>query len=210
MMSKKDMKKVLTGLMVVMLSVMMIGHYIKIKEKEKEERIHKKLVEMRLDINSINEDIKAKKEAEELEKRLNEEYGRYLMEGWNSSEWKEIKRVREIKQQYGMEFRDYRTLTFELSFYSDLNCENGYGNLTASGKTLQAGMIANNFLPFGTKVYLEGYGMKTVEDRGSKKYFYNVRKVDVLVPRNPGESDGAYLRRVNNMGRRTVTGYIFE
>lgn len=210
MMSKKDMKKVLTGLMVMMLSVMMVGHYIQIKKVEKEERIHKKIVEMRLDINSIKEDIKAEKDKIERENKLNEEYRQYLVDGWNTPEWKEITKVRAIKQQYGLQYRGYQKITFELSFYSDLNCENGYGNLTASGKRLQAGMIANNFLPFGTKIYLDGHGMKTVEDRGSERYFYNVSKIDVLVPRMYGESEGAYLRRVNNMGRQRVTGYLFE
>jgi len=43
--------------------------------------------------------------------------------------------------------------------------------ITASGKKVKVGMVANNWLPFGTKVFIEGLGEFTVEDRGSKKYF---------------------------------------
>ncbi len=43
--------------------------------------------------------------------------------------------------------------------------------ITASGKKVKVGMVANNWLPFGTKVFIKGLGEFTVEDRGSKKYF---------------------------------------
>lgn len=72
------------------------------------------------------------------------------------------------------------------------------------------GQIANNQLPFGTKVYIDGHGMKTVEDRGSKRYFNTVTKADVFVPRNAGESDSAYWRRVNNMGKVKAKAIVFQ
>ena len=43
--------------------------------------------------------------------------------------------------------------------------------ITASGKKVKVGFVANNWLPFGTKVKIEGLGIYIVEDRGSKKYF---------------------------------------
>ncbi len=43
--------------------------------------------------------------------------------------------------------------------------------ITASGKKVKVGMVANNWLPFGTKVFIKGLGEFTVEDRGNKKYF---------------------------------------
>lgn len=106
-----------------------------------------------------------------------------------------------------VEFTEY---TFEISFYSDLNCENGWGNITAYGETLSDGMIANNFLPKGTLVYFDGIGTKRVADTGSDKYFNAINKADVFVPRNYGESDNQYYKRVNNMGRKYVTGYILK
>lgn len=118
--------------------------------------------------------------------------------------------TKELRQKTGLNVVGFQEYTFELSFYSDLNIENGYGNLTANGETLSAGMIANNFLPFNTNVYIEGYGTKRVTDRGSEKYFNAVNKADVFIPRNSGESDSEYYRRVNNMGRKYVKGYILE
>ena len=108
----------------------------------------------------------------------------------------------------GIDLIGYSEITFEVSFYSDLNCENGFGNITATGKTLEGGMIANNFLEFGTKIYIEGLGLKTVEDRGSKKYFNAINKIDVFVPRINGESDSEYYKRVNSLGRKNIDGYI--
>ena len=115
-----------------------------------------------------------------------------------------VDKVNELRDITGMDVIGYEKHTFEIS----LNCENGFGNITATGKTLEDGMIANNFLEFGTKVYIEGLGLKTVEDRGSKKYFNAVNKADVFVPRNHGESDSEYYKRVNNLGRRYINGYI--
>ena len=119
-----------------------------------------------------------------------------------------VDKINEIRETTGLNVIGFEKHTFELSFYSDLNCENGYGNLTASGKTLSSGMIANNYLDFGTNIYLDGYGLKIVEDRGSNKYFNAVNKADVFVPRIQGESDSEYYKRVNMLGRKNVDGYI--
>ena len=120
------------------------------------------------------------------------------------------KKINELKNITGLNVVGYEKHVFEISFYSDLNCENGFGNITATGKTLKDGMIANNFLNFGTKVYIDGLGLKTVEDRGSKKYFNAVNKADVFIHRNYGESDKEYYRRVNNLGRKHIDGYILH
>lgn len=206
----RKMKILLSFMLVFFIGLMGFDQYKLEQERLENERIHKKLVEMRLDAQSIKEDYIAKKKEEERVKKLNEDYLEYLVEGWKSDEWKELEEWRYFKRTYGLDIDKATKMTFHLSFYSDLNCENGYGNLTASGKILRDGMVANNFLPFGTKIFLEGHGMKTVEDRGSKKYFNTIQKLDVLVPRYGGESEGAYYRRVNNMGRKSVTGYLFS
>ena len=69
--------------------------------------------------------------------------------------------------------------------------------------------VANNVYPCGTKIYLEGYGIMTVKDRGGKS-FNSKTRLDVLIPRNPGESDSAYFRRVNDKGRPSVRGYFVK
>ncbi len=50
-------------------------------------------------------------------------------------------------------------------------CGKWSDGITASGKKVKVGMVANNWLPFGTKVFIKGLGEFTVEDRGNKKYF---------------------------------------
>lgn len=48
--------------------------------------------------------------------------------------------------------------------------------ITASGEKASPGMVACNFLPFGTTVNIEGLGMYVVKDRGAKSLFGTVSK----------------------------------
>ena len=56
--------------------------------------------------------------------------------------------------------------------------------LTASGKMAKPGMVACNWLPFGTRVQIQGLGIFTVEDRGAKSLFgsktNHIKHVDVF------------------------------
>lgn len=58
--------------------------------------------------------------------------------------------------------------------------------ITASGKKAQYGMVACNWLKFGTKVKIEGLGMFVVADRGAKTLFgdktHHLRHLDVFLP----------------------------
>jgi 3D (Asp-Asp-Asp) domain-containing protein len=58
--------------------------------------------------------------------------------------------------------------------------------ITASGKKAQYGMVACNWLPFGTKVKVEGLGVFTVQDRGAKSQFgsktNHIKHIDVYLP----------------------------
>ena len=100
--------------------------------------------------------------------------------------------------------------TIKISFYTDLDCENyeGCGGLTASGVKLYDGVVANNSYSFGTDLYIKGYGLKEVLDRGGRGLYGD--NFDVFVPRIYGESDSMYYRRVNNMGVKTVKAYFLE
>lgn len=100
-------------------------------------------------------------------------------------------------------------MTFHLSFYSNLPEHNGGYSKTASGKNLSYGMVANNVLPFGTKIYLEGWGVVTVEDRGGKG-FNTINRLDVFIPPKSGESKQAYIDRLYKLGRQTVKGTILN
>lgn len=134
----------------------------------------------------------------------------------NSEEYKireiKVKTLNSLRDRTGIDIDDFEKINFELSFYTDLPCENtpGQRSICANGEELSSSTIANNVLNFDTKVYMEGYGLKEVDDRGSQKYFKHIERCDVFVPRNGKESDDAYKSRVNNMGMKHVDGYILK
>jgi len=99
---------------------------------------------------------------------------------------------------------------FVLTYYSSLNSENGFGAITSQGKKLSRGGVANNVIPQNTQIYLEGYGQVIVNDKGSNKHFSVDTRLDVYIPREYGESDTQYSRRVNKMGKQKVYGYIIK
>lgn len=100
---------------------------------------------------------------------------------------------------------------FILTFYTSLKCENSSaGAVTCQNKPLVSGGVANNVIPLNTKIYLEGYGQVVVNDKGSDKYFGVDNRLDVYIPREPGENDEHYLQRVNNYGVKKVQGYIVQ
>lgn len=101
-----------------------------------------------------------------------------------------------------------RPQEFILTFYTTLPEENGGYTVTCEGKELKHGMVASNVYSLGTKIKINGR-IFTVSDRGGKNFNHSNR-LDVLVERNPGESDSEYLKRVNNLGKIKVTGYILE
>lgn len=97
---------------------------------------------------------------------------------------------------------------FILTYYTDLNSENGYGAVNCLGERLEHTMIASNFYELGTKIVIDGTTYE-VRDRGSSR-FNNPKRLDVFIPRNQGESNREYYKRVNAMGVKTVKGYIIE
>lgn len=202
---KKFVKMSLIIVMVTLVSLIGIDNYIDNQRDIRNEKMLKVLQEKRLDPVSIREDYKAKLE---MDKKIAEKM-KEIADFMNSDEYKEREYIRELKEKHNIKADNYQIMTMELSYYSDLNCENGYGNITATGEVLTDGFVANNHLSFGTNVYFEGQGMKVVKDRGSDVYFDEIQKFDVFVPRQHGESDDAYYARVNNMGRDRVKGVIF-
>ncbi|WP_252241519.1 hypothetical protein [Clostridium sp. ZBS18] len=117
---------------------------------------------------------------------------------------KKLEEERLKEQEESKQWRE-----FELTFYTSLNCENSiHGAVNCHGQKLSRGTVANNSIPQFTQIYLEEYGEVTVSDKGSSKFFNNDYHLDMYVPRNNGESDSNYIKRVNNMGRKTVKGYV--
>lgn len=147
--------------------------------------------------NEMNEKVQAyEKHKIEEQKRIEAEQERLRQE--------ELERQRIEEERNKLEW-----IEFELTFYTSLPSENGGYTVTCLGEDLKYGMVANNVLNLGTKIYLEGLGTFTNSDRGGNN-FNVVNRLDVLIERNYGESDSEYLKRVNNMGRVKVMGYIVE
>lgn len=158
----------------------------------------------------IETKLEEKRKQEEFDnkvKKQKEEIAKYI----GSDEYKLREETRSWRLPRGISIDQLQPIMMEISYYSDLAIENSkYGNITATGKTLKDGMIANNHLDFGTNVYIAGEGMKVVEDRGNSKYFSTVAACDVFVPRISGENDAEYYNRVNAKGRHYKQAYIIK
>lgn len=57
---------------------------------------------------------------------------------------------------------------FKLTFYCACrSCSGKWGHRTSSGATCTEGRtVATDYFPAGTQIYIEGYGLRTVEDTG--------------------------------------------
>ena len=158
----------------------------------------------------IETKLKEKRKQEEFDSKIQKQKEE-LVEYIGSDEYKLREETRSWRLPRGISIDQLQPIMMEISYYSDLAIENSkYGNITATGKTLQNGMIANNHLDFGTNVYIEGEGMKVVEDRGNSKYFSTVAACDVFVPRISGENNAEYFNRVNAKGRHYKQAYIIK
>ena len=104
-------------------------------------------------------------------------------------------------------YAGYTKMTWSFTFYTNLASENGGWTTTALGTRLRYGVLASNYWPLRSKVSLPGWGDFTIEDRGGSSFDSKYR-MDMLIPRNSGESDYQYKTRVNNMGIKSITGYI--
>lgn len=154
--------------------------------------------------------LQEKRKQEEMDNKIQEQIDK-IAEYKKSDEYKLREETRSWRLPRGISIDQLEPIIMEISYYSDLAIENSkYGNITATGKTLQNGMIANNHLDFGTNVYIEGEGMKVVEDRGNSKYFSTVAACDVFVPRISGENNAEYFNRVNAKGRHYKQAYIIK
>lgn len=100
---------------------------------------------------------------------------------------------------------------FKLSFYTTLPEENGGHANMANGKPIVGAynVVASNYYPLGTKIYLEGFGTMVVSDRGGSA-FNSSNRLDVLIQRREGESVANYKARVRKLGRQQISGKIVD
>ena len=94
-----------------------------------------------------------------------------------------------------------------LTFYGGGAEENGgYAGMNAYSQKLTPGTVASNVYPRGTKFKLPNGETLTVNDTGGGN-FNSYNRLDVYVPRHPGEDKDAYDARISNLGTQTLTVY---
>ena len=135
----------------------------------------------------------------DLEKRFNEQ------KKLNEIKFKKQKKEKVQKSKK----ENIECINITLTFYTSLPSENGGYTVTCKGKKLEYGMVASNYYKLGTKLKLGDLGTFEIADRGSDNFNIPTR-LDVFIPKQEGESNSHYLKRVNNMGRKTVKAYIIK
>lgn len=179
-------------------------HNSKYMNTYEKELANKQMIEFFSEINNIKE----KYEMQETINKKITEISQYMNSDEYKSRQEKIKTLERLKKQTGLNVTDYRKITFELTYYTNLPSENGGWTITCKGEPLSGNIVANNTIPLDTNIILEGHGTVRVADKGAESIFSTEHRLDVLVERLKGETDQQYLERVNNKGRDIVEGYI--
>lgn len=119
----------------------------------------------------------------------------------------------EVEEEVEIE-SEWIDVNIHVSYYTDLPIENTPNKPTTDAivnKLIHGTIAIPRDLPLHTTFVIDGFDGEYVgRDRGSKKYIKwlsdDTMKIDMYIPRNKGESDSAYYKRVNNMGITKTTG----
>jgi hypothetical protein len=153
----------------------------------------KQLIENKID-NGMVQDLRLSK--------LQKQYEEQKLEN-------EKKAKEEIKEQ---KKNEPQWQEFILTFYTGLDEENfsGCGGRNCLNQPLERGMIANNSMPIGTKIFLDNdYGVRTVADKGSSR-FNDSNRIDMYVSQRNGETKEQWKRRAESYGIRHIWGYVIN
>lgn len=111
------------------------------------------------------------------------------------------KQIEQLEQNINLFLDTWKLEEYELTAYAPLDpnavegmCYSGDPNITASGARVEVGVTvaADRSIPFGTPIWVDGYGWREVQDRGGA---ITGDRIDIAVA-SRGE---AY-----DIGRRTV------
>ena len=151
--------------------------------------------------------LEEKRKQEEMDRKIQEQIDK-IAEYKRSDEYKLREETRHWREELGISIDEIKPVTFKTTAYTSLPEENGGYETTCNGEPLEGNIVANNTLPQGTKIYLDGE-IYEVGDKGSSR-FDNPNRIDMLIERNPGETDVAYKKRVSDFGVQYIEGYIIK
>ena len=198
------MKKIIIPTIIALLGVCSINIYKQYENNQETDRLAKlgyrpkTMVEARLE---------EKRKQEEYSNKIQEQIDK-IVKYKNSDEYQLREETREWRLPLGITIDQLQPKTFKNTAYSSLPEENGGYTVTCNGEPLVGNIVANNTLPQGTRIYMDG-NIYTVADRGSSR-FNNPNRLDVLVERLPGENINSYRQRVSDYGVKYVQGYIIK
>ena len=200
----KRIIKIIIPITVLLLGVLGINEYNKYKDEQLIDRIRKSgynpktMIEVKLEEKRIQE---------EYDNKVQEEVNK-IAEYKRSYEYKLREETRSWRLPLGISVDQLQLRTFKNTAYSSLPEENGGYTVTCNGEPLVGNIVANNTLPQGTRIYMNGK-IYRVADRGSSR-FNNPNRLDVLVQRLPGEDIDSYRQRVSDYGVKHIQGYIIK
>ena len=199
------MKRIIIPTAVILgLTTFAINKYKDYQNEQLIDRIRKSEYNPQTMLEVKLEEIRQKKE---MDRKIQEQIDK-IAEYKRSDEYKLREETRHWREELGISIDEIKPVTFKTTAYSSLLEENGGFDTTCNGEPLEGNIVANNTLPQGTKIYLDGE-IYTVNDRGSSR-FDNPNRIDMLIERNPGETDVAYKKRVSDFGVQYIEGYIIK
>ena len=200
----KRIIKIIIPITVLLLGVLGINEYNKYKDEQLIDRIRKSEYNPK---TMIEVKLEEKRIQEEYDNKVQEEVNK-IAEYKRSYEYKLREETRSWRLPLGISVDQLQLRTFKNTAYSSLPEENGGYTVTCNGEPLVGNIVANNTLPQGTRIYMDGI-IYTVADRGSSR-FNNPNRLDVLVQRLPGEDIDSYRQRVSDYGVKHIQGYIIK
>ena len=198
------MKKIIVPTIIALLSVYGINTYQQYENSQETYRLAKLGYQPK---TMIETKLEEKIKQEEYNNIIQEQMDK-IVEYKNSEEYQLREETREWRLPLGITVDQLQPRTFKNTAYSSLPEENGGYTVTCNGEPLVGNIVANNTLPQGTRIYIDG-NMYTVADRGSSR-FNNPNRLDVLVERLPGEDIDSYRQRVSDYGVKYMQGYIIK
>ena len=200
----KRIIKIIIPITVLLLGVLGINEYNKYKDEQLIDRIRKSEYNPK---TMIEVKLEEKRIQEEYDNKVQEEVNK-IAEYKRSYEYKLREETRSWRLPLGISVDQLQLRTFKNTAYSSLPEENGGYTVTCNGEPLVGNIVANNTLPQGTRIYMNGK-IYRVADRGSSR-FNNPNRLDVLVQRLPGEDIDSYRQRVSDYGVKHTQGYIIK